>query len=83
MNNEFSLRDPENLKTKMKKLVSFEEKKTLPETSRRKTVQNPGSSTMPSKYAKVLSCSFIRNSGDAASSERKKPKIFYFPELTT
>ncbi len=83
MNDEFSLRHPDNLKTKIKKLVSFEEEKTLMKTSRRKTVKNPGSSPMPSKYAKVLSCSFIKDAGDAASSERKKPKIFYFPELTT
>jgi hypothetical protein len=83
MIDEFSLRDSDNLKTKIKKLVSFEDEKALPKTSRRKTVQNPGSSPIPAKYAKVLSCSFIVSSGGVASSVRKKPKIVYFPELTT
>jgi hypothetical protein len=83
MNDEFSLKDPDNLKTKIKKLVSFEEEKSLTKISRRKTVQNRGSSPIPAKYAKVLSCSFVEGSGEADSSVRKKPKIVHLPELTT
>ena len=83
MNEKYSLRNMDKLKKKIKNLVSFEEEKTLSKTSRRKMVQNPRCSPIPAKYAKVLSCSLVKDSGGLASSERKKTKIVYLPELTT
>ena len=72
MNHKASPKNSDDLKTRIKKLVSFEEPKTLHKPSRK-----------PLKYARVLTCTFDRGSEDPTHRQRKEPKIVYFPDLTT
>ena len=72
MNHKSSPKNPDDLKSRIKKLVSFEEGKGL-----------SGSSQKPSKYARVLTCTFVRGAGDPIHRQKKEPKIVRFPDLTT
>jgi hypothetical protein len=72
MNHKLPSSNAEDLKTKIKKLVSFEEGKGL-----------SGPSQKPSKYARVLTCTFVRGAGEPIHGQRKQPRIVYFPDLTT
>jgi hypothetical protein len=70
MNHKASPKNSDDLKTRIKKLVSFEEGKSL-----------SGPSQKPSKYARVLSCTFVRGTQDTTQRQRKEPKIVYLPDL--
>ena len=72
MNHKASPKNSDDLKTRIKKLVSFEEGKGL-----------SGPSRTPPKYARVLTCTFDRGSEDPTRRQKKEPKVVYFPELTT
>jgi hypothetical protein len=72
MNDKSWPKNPHDLKNEIKKLVSFEKGKDL-----------SGPSQKPSKYARVLTCTFVRGAGDPTHRQRKEPKIVYFPDLTT
>jgi hypothetical protein len=65
---------PENrddLETRIKKLVSFE-----------KGEGTSGPSQEPSKYARVLTCTFVRGAENPTHRRKKQPKIICFPDLT-
>lgn len=70
MNDKSWPKNPDDLKSRIKKLVSFEEGKALSKPSRK-----------PSKYARVLSCTFVRGAQDTTQRQRKEPKIVYLPDL--
>ena len=70
MNDKFSVKNPDGLKTEIKKLISFEEKDDLLKPSRIVTDDNTGDLKLLSKYRTVLSCSFVTDTKDAASVER-------------
>lgn len=72
MKDKFPSQNPDDLRNEIKSLVSFEEGKGLAKPSRK-----------PSKYARVLTCSFAKGAEDPTRRQRKKPKIVYLPELTT
>jgi hypothetical protein len=72
MNHKASPKNSDDLKTRIKKLVSFEEGKGL-----------SGPSRTPPKYARVLTCTFDRGSEDPTRRQKKEPKVVHFPELTT
>lgn len=71
MNDKSSYRNPDDLKKKIKKLVSFEEGKDLSKPSPK-----------PSKYARVLTCTFDKGAEDPTHRQKKEPKTVYFPDLT-
>ena len=72
MKHKFPSKNPDDLRNKIKNLVSFEEGKGLAKPSRE-----------PSKYARVLTCTFARGAEDPTGRQRRKPKTDYLPELTT
>ncbi|UCB52311.1 MAG: hypothetical protein JSV10_10060 [Candidatus Zixiibacteriota bacterium] len=72
MNAKSSPKNPDDLKSRIKKLVSFEEGKGLSGPSRKSP-----------KYARVLTCTFVKGAGDPTHRQKKEPKIVYFPDLTT
>jgi len=72
MNDKSWAKNPDDVKNEIRKLVSFEEGKALFKPSRK-----------PSKYARVLTCTFVRGAGDPTHRQRKEPKIVYFHDPTT
>jgi|GEM_PF-1182479 len=72
MNHKSSTKNRGHLETRIKKLVSFEQGEG-----------SSGPSQKPSKYARVLTCSFVRTAGEPTGRQKKKPKIACFPDPTT
>ena len=72
MNRKSSPKNTEHLETRIKKLVSFEEGECP-----------PGPSQKPSKYARVLTCSFVRGTGARTHPKKKEPCIVCFPDPAT
>lgn len=70
MNDKFSPKNPDDLKNKTRKLVSFEEGIDLTKTSPK-----------PSKYARVLTCTFAKGDQDPSHTQRREPKTVCFPDL--
>lgn len=58
MNDKLSFKNPDDLKTKIEKLISFQEKGDQLKPSRKVKDENPDSPGLLSKYAQVLCCSF-------------------------
>ena len=71
MNHKSSPNHTDDLEAKIKKLVSFEPAEGT-----------SGSSQKPSKYARVLTCSFVRTAGVQAPRRKKEPKMVCFPDST-
>ena len=72
MSRKSSPKNTDDLETRIKKLVSFE-----------KGEGPSGPSQKPSKYARVLTCTFVRGAGDPIHGQKKEPKIVCFPDPTT
>ena len=72
MNHKSSPKNPDDLKSRIKKLVSFEEGRG-----------SSGPSQKPSKYARVLTCTFVKGAGDPTHRQKTEPKIVCFPDLKT
>jgi len=70
MKDKLSFKNPDDLKTKIEKLISFQEKKDQLKPPRKVKDENPDSPGLLSKYRKVLSCSFVNPTRTAASVER-------------
>jgi len=70
MNNKLFFKNPDNLKTEIKKLVSFTEKEDLLDIPQKETAEKFDNSELLTKYRKVLSCSFVKDSQYAVSGER-------------
>lgn len=66
MNGISSFRYPKMLKREMEKLISFEEKDDLIIPQKRAKDQAPDTVELLSKYARVLSCSFVTPTGKPA-----------------
>jgi len=58
MNDKLSFKNPDDLKTKIEKLISFQEKEDRLESPWKAKDENPGDPGLLSKYAQVLCCSF-------------------------
>jgi hypothetical protein len=71
MKDKFSFENPDYLKTEIKDLISFKEKEKLQKKSGKATDKNTNNSGVLSKYAKVLSCSFVKGTRDATSAEKR------------
>jgi hypothetical protein len=72
MNHKSSPKNTDDLETRIKKLVSFD------------GGEGPsGPSQKPSKYARVLTCSFVRTDGHPTHRQKKEPKIACFADPTT
>jgi len=71
MKDKLSFKNPDDLKIKIEKLVSFQEKEDRLEKSQKATEESHDTSRIPSKYAKVLSCSFVKTGTDNASVKRR------------
>lgn len=69
MNHKSSPKSAENLETRIKKLVTFEEGESL-----------SGPSQKPPEYARVLACTFVRRAGNPTHPEKKEPKMVCFPD---
>jgi len=72
MNEKSSFNDPKMLKTEMEKLISFEEKDNLLKSQRKAGDEDPDKMGLFSKYARVLSCSFVTRTEETALAERPK-----------
>lgn len=72
MNHKSSPKNSDHLETRIKRLVSFEEGECP-----------PGSSQKPSKYARVLTCSFVREGGHPSHRRKEEPRIVCFHDATT
>jgi hypothetical protein len=72
MNRRSSPKDKDDLKTRIKKLVTLEQGECP-----------PGSSQKPSKYARVLTCSFVREGGHRSGRQKEEPRIVSFQDATT
>jgi hypothetical protein len=72
MNEKFPIKDPRMLRTEIEKLISFEEKDDLLRSQQKAGDENPDKIGLPSKYARVLSCSFVTQTEEIASTERAK-----------
>jgi hypothetical protein len=58
MNDKLSFKNPDEVKTKIEKLISFQEKEDPPSPPRKVKNENPDNPALLSKYARVLCCSF-------------------------
>jgi hypothetical protein len=72
MNEKLSYKDPKMLRTEMEKLISFEHKDDLLKSQQKAGNRDFDAMELPSKYAKVLSCSFVTPTEEIASTERRK-----------
>ena len=72
MNHRSSPKDKDDLKTRIKNLVTFEQGECP-----------PGPSQKPSKYARVLTCSFVREAGEPSHGRKEEPRIVSFQDATT
>ncbi len=72
-------KNPEDLKTEIEELFSFQEKEDPPEPPRKAEDGNPDNPGAPSKYRKILSCSFVNDTRTAASAERIEAQKCRFP----
>lgn len=72
MNEKFSIKDPKILRTEIEKLISFEEKDDLLKSQHKAGDVDPDKMGLLSKYARVLSCSFVTQTEETASVERSK-----------
>ena len=70
MKDESSFKNLNDLKTKIEKLISFQEKENPLEPLRKATDENPDELGLLSKYRKVLSCSFVKDTKDATAVKR-------------
>ena len=75
MNDKFSSKDPRSLKPEIEKLISFEEKDDLLR-AQKKAEDKAG---LFSKYATILSCSFVKQTKEASAEEGiEAPKGGFF-----
>ena len=72
MNEKFSIKDPRMLRTEVEKLISFEHKDDLLKSQQQAGNGYCDEMELPSKYARVLSCSFVTRTEETALAERPK-----------
>ena len=70
MNEKFTVKDPRMLKTEVEKLISLEHKDDLLKSQQKAGNRYCDEMELPSKYARVLSCSFVTRAEETALAER-------------
>ena len=75
MNDKIFFNHPNVFKTKTENLIPLKQKEGLLEPSRKPMDENTGNWGSLLKYRKVLSCSFVNRTTDAASVERMGAKL--------
>jgi hypothetical protein len=72
MNEKSSFNGLKMIKTEVEKLISFEHQDDLLKSQQKAGNRDFDAMELPSKYAKVLSCSFVTPTEEIASTERRK-----------
>ncbi len=70
MNHKSHFKNPDDLKIEIEKLVSFQENEDPLKPPLRAKDENPDNRGLPSKYRKVLTCSFVNRTTNTTSTKR-------------